>query len=73
MEASGLVDGYSFWTFSDIFEENYSSRLVEELETASRLVREPMPLAYQDATIAVGLDLPPHGVAAITLELGDHP
>jgi xylan 1,4-beta-xylosidase len=23
MEASGLVDGYSFWTFSDIFEENY--------------------------------------------------
>ena len=23
MEMSGLVDGYSFWTFSDIFEENY--------------------------------------------------
>jgi xylan 1,4-beta-xylosidase len=23
MEASDLVDGYSFWTFSDIFEENY--------------------------------------------------
>ena len=23
IEASGLVDGYSFWTFSDIFEENY--------------------------------------------------
>ena len=23
MEASGIVDGYSFWTFSDIFEENY--------------------------------------------------
>src|SRR6185503_18036545 len=23
MEANGLVDGYSFWTFSDIFEENY--------------------------------------------------
>ena len=23
MEASGVVDGYSFWTFSDIFEENY--------------------------------------------------
>lgn len=23
MEASGLMDGYSFWTFSDIFEENY--------------------------------------------------
>src|SRR5207248_1412002 len=23
MEVSGLVDGYSFWTFTDIFEENY--------------------------------------------------
>ena len=23
MEASEIVDGYSFWTFSDIFEENY--------------------------------------------------
>ena len=23
MEANGLVDGYSFWTFSDLFEENY--------------------------------------------------
>ena len=23
MEAHGLVQGYSFWTFSDIFEENY--------------------------------------------------
>jgi xylan 1,4-beta-xylosidase len=23
MEARGLVDGYSYWTFTDIFEENY--------------------------------------------------
>jgi xylan 1,4-beta-xylosidase len=23
MEARGLVQGYSYWTFSDIFEENY--------------------------------------------------
>lgn len=23
MEAQGIVDGYSFWVFSDIFEENY--------------------------------------------------
>lgn len=23
LEANGLIDGYSFWTFSDIFEENY--------------------------------------------------
>lgn len=23
MEANGLVDGYAFWTFTDIFEENY--------------------------------------------------
>jgi len=25
MEAHGLVDGYSYWTFSDLFEENYFS------------------------------------------------
>jgi len=25
MEAHGLVEGYSYWTFSDIFEENYFS------------------------------------------------
>ena len=23
LEATGLVQGYSYWTFSDIFEENY--------------------------------------------------
>jgi len=23
MEARGLVEGYSYWTFTDIFEENY--------------------------------------------------
>lgn len=27
MEAQGLVEGYSYWTFSDIFEENYFSSL----------------------------------------------
>jgi len=27
MEANGLVDGYSFWTFSDIFEEDYFSSM----------------------------------------------
>ncbi len=25
MEAQGYVKGYSYWTFSDIFEENYFS------------------------------------------------
>lgn len=25
MDVAGMVDGYSFWTFSDIFEENYLS------------------------------------------------
>jgi xylan 1,4-beta-xylosidase len=27
IEASGLVEGYSYWTFSDIFEENYFSSI----------------------------------------------
>jgi xylan 1,4-beta-xylosidase len=27
MEANGIVEGYSYWTFSDIFEENYFSSI----------------------------------------------
>ncbi len=27
IEASGIVEGYSYWTFSDIFEENYFSSI----------------------------------------------
>lgn len=27
MEATGLVEGYSYWTFSDLFEENYFSSI----------------------------------------------
>ncbi|MEO6904225.1 MAG: glycosyl hydrolase [Bacteroidia bacterium] len=27
MEASGIVEGYSYWTFSDIFDENYFSSI----------------------------------------------
>ena len=27
LEANGFVDGYSYWTFSDIFEENYFSSI----------------------------------------------
>lgn len=27
LEANGIVDGYSYWTFSDIFEENYFSSI----------------------------------------------
>ena len=27
MDAHGLVQGYSYWTFSDIFEENYFASL----------------------------------------------
>ncbi len=27
IEANGIVEGYSYWTFSDIFEENYFSSI----------------------------------------------
>ena len=31
MEANGLVQGYSYWTFSDIFEENYFPSVLQLL------------------------------------------
>jgi xylan 1,4-beta-xylosidase len=41
---------------------------VEQLEEASRLVKEPFRLAYADRTIRFDVDLPPYAVAAVTLE-----
>jgi xylan 1,4-beta-xylosidase len=51
-------------------EPEYPSRSqVEQLEVASRLVKEPFDVAYADRTIRFDIELPPHSVAAVTLEL----
>lgn len=42
---------------------------VEQLEAASRLVKDPFGFAYADRTVCFDVDLPPHVVAAVTLEL----
>lgn len=42
---------------------------VEQLQAASRLIDEPLPLTYEARHIHVDLDLPPHAVAAVTVEL----
>jgi xylan 1,4-beta-xylosidase len=41
---------------------------VEEMNVASRLVREPLPWAFEAGEIHFQLSIPPHGVAAITIE-----
>lgn len=42
---------------------------VAQLEAASRLVKEPLGVEHADGTIRFEIDLPPHAVAAVTLEL----
>jgi xylan 1,4-beta-xylosidase len=52
-------------------EPEYLARVdVERLEAASRLIARPWPWSYTDGTIELEIDLPSHGVAAITVELG---
>jgi xylan 1,4-beta-xylosidase len=45
-----------------------SALQVEQLESASRVVIEPVGWRCDNGTIQVDVDLPPHGVAAITIE-----
>jgi xylan 1,4-beta-xylosidase len=55
-------------------EPEYPSRAeIERLETASRLVKEPFEFAYSERTIHLTVELPPHAVAAVTLELASEP
>jgi xylan 1,4-beta-xylosidase len=46
---------------------------VERLHEASRLVREPQPWEYQDGSVVLELSLPPHAVAAVTVEFPPQP
>ena len=50
-----------------------SVREVEQLCAASQMVREPQPWKYEDGTIHLDLALPPHAVAAISVEFAPEP
>lgn len=53
----------------DIGEPDYlSADQIQRLQTASRLVQEPQPWAYTDRVIHLDVALPPHAVAAVTVE-----
>jgi hypothetical protein len=41
---------------------------VGELHAASRLTREPLPWTFEEGTIHFQLSIPPHAIAAITVE-----
>ena len=50
-------------------EPTYLSHVeVEQLQTASSLIKEAQPLKYEDQTIHLEVTLPPQSVAAITIE-----
>lgn len=47
----------------------YPSRLhIEQMEVASQVMRRPVALSYNDGTVGFDIDLPPHAVAAVTVE-----
>lgn len=52
----------------------YLSRIqVEQLEATSQVTREPIELRYQENTVELDVDLPPHGLASVTIEFGSAP
>ncbi len=48
--------------------EYLSKSQVERLQTASRLVKEPQICKYRERTLQLDVELPPHAVAAVTVE-----
>ena len=48
--------------------EYLTTKEVEQLEAASVLRKEKQAISYEDGVIALKADLPPHAVAAITIE-----
>jgi xylan 1,4-beta-xylosidase len=48
--------------------EYLSPSQVEQLEAASRLVKEPITWKYEEGVVQLDVDLPPYAVASITLE-----
>ncbi|MGH7966449.1 MAG: GH39 family glycosyl hydrolase [Candidatus Binatia bacterium] len=56
--------------WQEMGEPKYLSRgVVDQLQAASRIVKEPIACEYQERALSLTLDLPPHGVAALTIEL----
>jgi xylan 1,4-beta-xylosidase len=60
--------------WQEMGEPEYLSRSqVEELESASRLVPEPIGFSFENRTVRFGVELPPHAVAALILEFAPEP
>jgi hypothetical protein len=49
--------------------EYLDRRAVEQLHEASRVTRQACPWKWREERIALEIELPPHGVAAIAVEL----
>ena len=80
MGAKGLVGGYSFWTFTDAnakalwltmgSREYPDAAQRERLQKASAMHRQSLASRYEENTLFLEVELPPQGVAAITVEFG---
>ena len=46
---------------------------VEQIEEASRLREEALAWRYEEGSLSMEVELPPHGVAALTVEFGPQP
>ena len=48
--------------------EYLSDKDLESLEEASQLVSEKQPISFHDGSVSLKVSLPPHAVAAITID-----
>jgi xylan 1,4-beta-xylosidase len=49
--------------------ETLTTRNVEDLQAASSLTKEPLPVEFADGAISFAIGLPPQSVAAVSLNL----
>jgi xylan 1,4-beta-xylosidase len=49
-------------------QEYLDGKVVEQLQEASRMVREACPWTWRDRRLALEIELPPHAVAALTVK-----
>ena len=63
-------NGYARRAWQEMHEPDYlSCRQVQQLESASSLRKRTLPFNYASRVLSLELGLPPHSVAAITIEM----
>jgi len=75
--AQGNLSAAGAWAEHYLFNPDAPEYLrqhqVEQLQEASQMARQPHPWNYDDGTLHLDIRLPPHAVAAITVQAGPSP